>query len=165
MSSTQEFQLLIDLTKSGNWTTVKRVTVPNLGAASVVAIYNKHGFVMSAISAGENKEKQAAAMLCQQYKKLKSTVFGNEDAMLWILYEQVNAVGGPTLKPAMMDSQPVKTFVQVYDGESYMAKTNDAGAKFSFAWSGGAVQATLQRQDGQGAAVVLSGNGTVMRCP
>ncbi|KAJ5345121.1 hypothetical protein N7452_003125 [Penicillium brevicompactum] len=165
MTSAKESTLLVDYTTSGKWSAVNRVTVPNLGAASVAAIYNKHGFVISAISAGENKETTATAKLCQQYKTNKSTVFGNEDAMVWILYEKVNAIAGPTLKPGMMDTQPVKTSVQIYDGESYMAKTNDAGAKFSIALSGGGVQATLQRQDGQGTAVVLSGNGTVIKCP
>ena len=163
--SVSELTVEIDNTVSGKWANVSQVTARNLGACSVAAIYNKHGFVISSISAGENREKPAAANLCSEYNRLKSSVFGNEAAMLWILYEEINAVAGPTIKPAMMAIQPVKTSVQIYDGESFMEKTNEAGARFSLAFSAGVARASLHIHDGKGGAIALLGTGTIVRCP
>jgi hypothetical protein len=165
MSVPKEVTVEADNTVSGKWTEIRQVTAPKLGACSVIAVYNKHGFVVSNISAGENKEGLAASKLCREYTRLKTSLFGSEAAMLWILYEQENTAAGSTIKPAMMGIQPVQTFLQVYDGESFMAKTNDAGARFSLVCSAGIVRAALRRQDGRGVPVALSGTGMLVRCP
>jgi hypothetical protein len=164
MSVSREVTVEADNTVWGNWTESSQVTAPKLGACSVVAVYNKYGFVVSNISAGENKEGPAAAKLCREYTRLKASLFGNEAPMLWILYEQENAAAGMAIKPAMLGIQPVQTFLQVYDGESFMAKTNDAGARFSLASSAGVARATLSRQDGKGVPIALLGVGTTVRC-
>lgn len=84
--------------------------------------------------------------------------------MLWILYEEYNAHEGPNIKPAMMGIRPTKTSVQIYDGESFMPKTNDAGATFSFAFEAGA-RAELHFQEGRGGTIALLGTGGIVRCP
>jgi len=165
MSVSKEIKVEADNTVSGKWVESSQVTAPKLGACSVVAVYNKHGFVVSNISAGENKEGPAVAKLCREYSRLKASLFGNEAVMLWILYEQENAAAGPAIKPAMLGVQPVQTSVQVYDGESFMAKTNDAGARFSLSSSAGVVRASLSRQDGKGVPIALLGTRMTVRCP
>lgn len=153
-----------DNTGTGKWALYTRVTAVQLGACSVVAIYNKHGFLVSNISPDGNREAPAAEKLCREYIRVKESLFCNEPVMLWILYEQENTQKGRSIRAAMQSVQAVQIFEQVYCGESFLAKTKDAGAKFSLALSTGSVNASMHRQDGIGSSIPLSGGMSTVVC-
>ncbi|KAJ5794693.1 hypothetical protein N7457_001292 [Penicillium paradoxum] len=159
-----ELKVYADNTGSGKWTVYSRATAVELGACSVVAVYNQHGFLMSNISPDGNREAPAAARLCQEYSRVKESLFCNEPVMLWILYEQENPEKGGSIRAAMQSVRAVQAFEQVYSGESFMAKTKDAGAQFSLTFSAGVVRATMHRQDGMGSAIPLSGGRSIVLC-
>lgn len=153
-----------DNTASGKWTDYSRVTAVKLGACSVIAVFNTHGFLLSSISPDGTREAPTAAKLCQDYSRLRGSLFCNQPVKLWILYEQENRSKGSGIRAAMQGIGAVQIFEQVYSGESFMAMTNDAGAKFSLALSAGSVKATMHRQDGLGTAIPLSGGHSIVTC-
>lgn len=154
-----------DKTVCSKWTEWRRVTAVKLGACSVVAVFNAHGYLLSNISPDGARELSTAAELCQHYRDLRGPLFRYQPVKLWILYEQENRVKGSGIKAAMQGVGAAQIFEQVYSGESFMQFSNGAGAQFSLALEAGSVKATMQRQDGCGSEITLSADGSIVNCP
>lgn len=152
-----------DTTRMGKWTDFDGVEADKLGTCSVMAIVNEEGFLLSNTSSDGFREIPAAERLCALYNGNR-TIFGNKPVNVWIVYEQENAVKGRGIGKVMERIRPARVFEQVYNGESFMNRPSEEGARFCLKLVGGTVVATMRRQDGGGSPISISGDGTTVVC-
>ncbi|KAJ5405978.1 hypothetical protein N7465_007262 [Penicillium sp. CMV-2018d] len=152
-----------DTIRMGKWTDFDGVEADKLGTCSVTAIVNEEGFLLSNTSSDGFREIPAAEQLCALYNRNKM-LFGNKPVDVWIVYEQENADKGGGIRSVMRKIGPARVFEQVYNGESFMNRPSEEGARFCLRLGGGTVVATMSRQDRGGCPILLSGDGTTVVC-
>lgn len=165
MPTTTKNQQIVhaDTIRMGKWTDFDGVEADKLGTCSVTAIVNDEGFLLSNTSSDGFREIPAAEQLCALYNGNK-TLFGNKPVNVWIVYEQENVVKGRGIRGVMRKIGPANVFEQVYNGESFMNRPSEEGARFCLMFGGGSVVATMSRQDRGGYPIPLSGDGTTVVC-
>jgi hypothetical protein len=153
-------------TVHGSWNSYSTVTMSGFSACSIVVVYNKHGFLASNISPGDNLEQGAMTKLCTTYTCIKSTVFGNEPVNLLILCEQLNIQQGGLMRSIGMSYiRPSAIVARYFDAPSFIGNSaTTAGCHFSI-WPGvGGFNASLKGVNGK-SVDPLTHPEAVLRCP
>ncbi|OQE40176.1 hypothetical protein PENCOP_c006G07047 [Penicillium coprophilum] len=151
-----------DTHAKGNWSEFPDgVEAHQLGTCSVIAVVNEEGFMLFNVSSDGPRECAAAKKMCELYEREKGR-FGNKEVYLWIVYAQENAHKGQQIKYYTGKIEPLKIYEQVYDGESFMRPSGEAGVQVCLKLVDGTVVATLRPQAGDGSSTELSGDGTTV---
>ncbi|KAJ5164970.1 uncharacterized protein N7500_006800 [Penicillium coprophilum] len=154
-----------DTHAKGNWSEFPDgVEAHKLGTCSVIAVVNEEGFMLFNVSSDGPRELAAAKEFCELYRREKGR-FGNKGVCVWIVYAQENAHKGRQIKYYTGEIEPRKIYEQMYDGESFMRASGEAGAQVCLKLVHGTVVATLRPQAGNGSSIELSGDGSTVVWP